>query len=136
MSLLFAFFLVVHGGVHIGYVCSRSWPFEPGDPWLVTGLGAAPEAVAAVGTALVLVTFFGFLLAALGAVGLLPARLWRPLVAVASAASAAALVLFVTPATVPGLVIDAVLLWAVFARNLSPTPLMGRRPRAGRPVTS
>ena len=41
MSLLVAIFLVVHGGVHIGYICSRSWPFEATDPWLVTALGVA-----------------------------------------------------------------------------------------------
>lgn len=136
MSLLIALFLVVHGGIHVGYLCSRSWPFESGDPWLVTGLGAAAEAVAVVGAALVLVAFFGFLLAALTAVGLLPARLWRPLIAVAAVASAATLVLFITPGTVPGLVIDAVLLGAVLGRGWKPEPFIGRRARAGRPVTS
>ena len=136
MSLLIALFLVVHGGIHVGYLCSRSWPFEPGDPWLVTGLGAASETVVVVGVALVLIAFFGFVLAALTAVGLLPARLWRPLIAVAAIASAATLVLFITPGTVPGLVVDAVLLWAVLGRGWKPAPLVGRRARAGRPVTS
>ena len=106
MSLLIALFLVVHGGIHISYLCSRSWPFEPGDPWLVSGLGVDPDAVAGIAAALVLVSFFGFLLAGLAAVGLLPARLWRPLVVVATVASAIVLVLYVTPATLPGLAID------------------------------
>ena len=134
MSLLIALFLVVHGGVHIGYLCSRSWPFEAGDPWPVTGLGAAPETVAGIGTALVLVAFFGFLAAALVAVGILPSRAWRPLVVVASVASAAVLVLSFTPATVPGLAIDAVLLWAVLVRDWSPTPLVGGHQRSRRPL--
>jgi hypothetical protein len=136
MSLPLALILVVHGGIHMGFLCSRSWPFEAGDPWLVTGLGAGSDTVAAIGAALVLVAFFGFLLAALAAVGLLPRRLWRLTVVVASAASAVALALFPTPGTVPGLVIDAVLLWSVLALAWSPTPLIGRRTRAGRPVTS
>jgi hypothetical protein len=135
MSLLLALFLVVHGGVHIGYICSRSWPFEAGASWLATGLGAGADTVAAIGAALVLVAFFSFVLSGLVAVGLLPRSLWRPLVVVASAASAVVLVLFATPATVPGILIDAVLLWAVLARGWSPTPLIGRRNRSTRPVT-
>lgn len=136
MSLLLALLLVIHGGTHMGFLCSRSWPFEAGDPWLVTGLGADSDTVAGIGTALVLVAFFGFLIAALAAIGVVPQRLWRPTVVVASTASAAALVLFPTPATVPGIVIDAVLLWAVAGRSWTPTPLFGRRRRAGRLVTS
>jgi hypothetical protein len=136
MSLLLALFLVVHGGVHIGYICSRSWPFEATDPWLVTTLGVDPGIVAGVGVALVLVTFFAFLLAAPTTVGVLPSRLWSPLVAVGSVASAIVLVLLFAPGTVPGLAIDAVLLWAVLARKWRPTPLIGRRTQSGRPVTS
>lgn len=135
MSLLFALFLIVHGGIHVGFLCSRSWPFAAGDSWLAAATGIAPDAIAGVTGALVLVAFFGFLLAALTAVGLLPARLWRPLVAVSAVASAVVLVLFVTPGTVPGLAIDAVLVWAVLDRGWRPVPLIGRR-RAARPVTS
>ena len=131
MSLLLALFLVVHGGVHIGYICGPSWPFADADPWLVTGLGASPETVHAVGVVLVLVTFFAWLFAALVAAGIvLPSRLWAPLVVVASVASAIVLVVFVTPSTVPFLVIDAVLVWATLVRGWRPTPFLGRR--AGR----
>jgi hypothetical protein len=136
MSLLLALFLVVHGGVHIGYVCSQSWPFEATDPWLVTAFGAAPDTVDNIGIALVLVTFFAFLLAAPTAVGILPSRLWAPLIAVGSVASAIVLVMFITPGTIPGLAIDAVLLSAVLARKWRPTPLIGRRAQSNRPVTS
>ncbi len=136
MSLLLALFLVVHGGVHIGYICGRSWPFEATDPWLVTALGVASAGVRDVGIALVLVTFFAFLLAALTAVGILPSRFWAPLVAVGCAASAIVLVVFITPATLPGLAIDAVLAWAVLRRHWRPTPLVGRPTRSTRPVTS
>jgi hypothetical protein len=127
MSVLLALFLLVHGSIHIGYVCSRSWPFEAADPWLVTGLGAPAGSVQAVGTALVLVTFFAFLLAAAATVGLLPRRLWRWIVGVGAVASAVMLVLFITPWTLPGLVIDAVLLWAAFGQSWTPATLR-RRP--------
>lgn len=136
MSLLIALVLVVHGGIHVGFLCSRSWPFEPGDAWLATALGADPDAVAGIAAALVLVAFFGFLFAGLTAVGLLPARLWRPLVVVAAAASAVVLVLYVTPATLPGLAIDAGLVWSVGVRGWRPKRLIGGRARATRPVTA
>jgi hypothetical protein len=136
MSLLLSLFLVVHGGVHIGYICGPAWPFVATDPRLVTVFGASPDAIRMVGVALVLVAFFAFLVAAPTAVGLLPSRLWVPLIAVGSVASAIVLVLFITPGTIPGLAIDAVLLWAVLARKWRPTPLIGRRAQSNRPVTS
>ena len=45
------------------------------------------------------------------------AGLWRPAILVGSVASAVALVVLITPGTVPGLVIDDVVLWAVLARG-------------------
>ena len=136
MSLLIALVLVVHGGIHMGYACSQSWPFEAADPWLVTAFGVASGNVHDTGIALVLVTFFAFLLAAPAAVGLVSSRLWAPLIVVGSVSSALVLVLFITPATIAGLAIDAVLLWAVLARKWRPTPLIGRRTQSSRPVTS
>jgi hypothetical protein len=136
MSLLLALVLVVHGGIHVGFLCSRSWPFAPGDAWLATALGADPDAVAGLAAALVLVTFVGSLLAGLAAVRSLPARLWRPLVVVAAVASAVVLVVFVAPATLPGLVLDGGLLWAVGIRGWRPKRLTGGRAQAARPVTS
>ncbi len=136
MSLVLALFLVVHASIHIGYICGPAWPFVATDPWLVTTLGAAPASVHDVGVVLVLVTFFAFVLAALTAVGILPSRLWAPLIAVGSVGSAIVLVLFVTPWTLPGLAIDAALAWAVLGRHWRPTPLIGRRTRSVRPVTS
>jgi hypothetical protein len=136
MSLMLALFLVVHGGVHIGYICGPAWPFVATDPWLVTAIGASSDTVRTVGVAVVLVAFFAYLLAAPTALGLLPSRLWAPLIAVGSIASAIVLVLFITPGTIPGLAIDAVLLWAVLARKWRPAPLIGSRTRSNRPVTS
>jgi hypothetical protein len=139
MVLLVAAFLVVHGSIHIGYVCGPSWPFQEGDPWPITLLGLASGSARDDGAALVLVAFLAFLFAAVAAVGPLPARLWRPLVVVGSVASAILLVIFATPWTVPGLLIDVVLLWAVVVGRWRPARLVLRRkargPEAGRPVT-
>ena len=49
MPLLLALFLVVHASIHIGYICGPAWPFVAIDPWLVTALGANPDAVRTVG---------------------------------------------------------------------------------------
>lgn len=120
MSVLLALALVVHGCIHVGYLCSRSWPFEASDSWLITGLGAGSATVNDIGAALVLVTVGTFTLAALTAVRLLPNVLWRPLIAVATVASAIVLVMFVTVWTLPFLAIDAVLLWATFIQGWEP----------------
>lgn len=124
MSLLLALFLVIHAAIHIGYICGPAWPFIASDPWLVTAVWIAPDAVRTAGTALVLVTFAAFLLAALTATGF-GRSLWRPLVIVASVASAIVLTIFVTPWTLPGLAIDAVLLWATLVRGRHPAPFFG-----------
>ena len=129
MSVLLALALVVHGCIHVGYLCSRSWPFEASDSWLITGLGAGSVAVNDIGSALVIVTVVAFTLAALTAVRLLPSVLWRPLIVVATVASAIVLVMFITVWTLPFLAIDAVLLWATFVVGWEPR----RRPGTQRP---
>ena len=139
MALLLAAFLVVHGAIHVGFLCGADWPFEPGDPWLVGALGLAPGGVRDAGAVLALVAFLAFLFAAPTVVGVPPARLWRPLVAIGSVASAILLVVFVTPWTLPGIAIDLVLVWAVAVRGRRPAPLLRRRSGRGsgavRPVT-
>lgn len=126
MSLLLALLLVVHGGVHISYVCGPAWPFVATDPWLVSSLGAGSDAVRTVGIALAVVTFIAFLLAALTTAGIvLPSSFWAPLIVVGSIASAIVLLIFVTPWTLPFLAIDALLLWATLVESWHPTPFFG-----------
>ena len=122
----------MHASIHIGYICGPAWPFVATDPWLVTLLGANPDTVRTVGIGLVLVTFAAFLLAAVAATGLVRS-LWRPLVVIASGASAIVLLLFVTPWTLPGLAIDALLLWATLVAGWRPTPFLGRARRTRPP---
>jgi hypothetical protein len=130
MPLTLALFLVVHGCIHIGYICGPAWPFVATDPWLVSALGASPDVVHSVGVALVIVTSVAYLLAALTVVGLLPRIAWKPFVVVAAMASAIVLTLFITPWTLPGLAIDAVLLWATLVAGWHPTPFFGSAGRS------
>ena len=132
MSLLLALFLVVHASIHIGYLCGPAWPFVASEPWLVTGLGASADMVRAVGIVLVLLTFVAFVLAAVMATGFMRSS-WKPLIIVASVASATVLLLLVTPWTLPGLVIDALLLWETLVWGWRPTPFFGRTRHASPP---
>jgi hypothetical protein len=132
MSLLLALFLVVHASIHIGYICGPAWPFVAADPWFVALFGADPDTVRLVGIVLVVVSFVGYLLAAATATGF-ARSLRRPFIVVASAASAIVLILFVTPWTLPGLAIDAALLWVTLAGGWRPTPFFGRA-RRGSPA--
>jgi hypothetical protein len=126
MRLLLALGLVTHGFIHIGYVCT---PIS----FASTGPGFLTDAVAAgtidgIGNALVAVTAIAFLLAALATAGVLvPDGWWRPLVIVASIASAIVLAFSPTAWTVPGLLIDAVLLAAGFLMSSQRAAFFGRR---------
>ncbi len=121
MALLLALGLLIHGFIHIGYACVPI-SFASTGPQFVTG-AIAGSTVDAVGNALVAVTALAFLVAALGTVGVLvPRAWWRPLVVIASVASAAVLAFSPTAWTVPGLVIDAVLIVAAIGLRWQPTP--------------
>jgi hypothetical protein len=126
MRVLLALGLLVHGSIHIGFACSRSWPFAASDPWIVTRLGAPADAVAQLGIALALVTFFAFLFAAGSTIGLLPRRWWRWLAGAGAVASAVMLIAFGTPWTLPGIAVDAALLWAIVVQAWTPAALRSR----------
>jgi hypothetical protein len=132
MSRLLALFLVIHAAIHIGYVCGPAWPFTASDPWLVTLVGVGPTTVRTIGVALALMAFVGYLLAAVTATGF-ARSLWPVFLPVAAAASAIMLVLFVTPGTLPGVAIDALLLAATFVGGWRPTSFPAR-PRRLSPV--
>lgn len=129
MSLLVALVLVGHAVMHIGAVaCGLLFASTP--PTIVTGTGVSLDAVTAIAVVLTSVAVAGYLSAALAGAGIVvPRHWWRPLVVVAAIASATMLVgLFSVPA-VPGLAIDAVLVWAVLARSWQPSPVLGGRER-------
>jgi len=125
MPLLIALVLVGHAVMHIGAVaCGLLFVSTP--PSIVIGTGVDLDAIRAIAVVFTSVTVAGYLVAALAGAGIaVPRSWWRPLVVVASVVSATMLVgLFSVPA-VPGLAIDAVLLWATLVRGWRPTPFSG-----------
>lgn len=127
MSRLIALGLVGHAVMHVGAV-SCGLLFAAREPWLVTGAGID---AALVDSSAVLVTsavVSGYVMAALAGSGIAVPRRWRAsLIATASIGSAAMLAALFTPAALPGLAIDALLLWAVLVRSR----LFGDRARSG-----
>ena len=134
MPLLIALVLVGHAVMHIGAVaCGLLFVSTP--PSIVTGSGVDLDALKTIAVVLTSVAVAGNVLAALAAAGIaIPRNWWRPLVVVASLASATMLVGLLSVAAVPGLAIDAVLAWAVLARSWQPTPSLGGRARRAHTV--
>ena len=126
-SFIVALFLAAHGLVHLSFVRAPAearpgtpeWPFDLSRSVLMTPLGVGPGACRAVGGALLAVVIVGYLVAAVGALGIVPA-LFVPGVVAGSVASIAMLGLFFHPWLVFGLGIDGVLLWAVLANGWRP----------------
>jgi hypothetical protein len=115
MSRLIAIGLVGHSVMHIGAL-SCGLLFAAREPWLVTGAGIDAGLVDSFAILVTSVVVVGFVGAALAETGVVVPRSWRtPLIAVASVAA-----LFSPPA-LPGLAIDALLLWSVLGRSLLPT---------------
>jgi hypothetical protein len=125
---LIAAFLLAHASVHGSFMAPRppvsaggpAWPFELGKSWLLGPLGLDAEAIRMVGLALIAVTMGAFALAALTAVGLVPAALWPATVTIGAVASIVLLGVYFSPWFVIGLAIDLALLWAVLVANWAP----------------
>ena len=130
-KLLIAALLLGHAGIHASFVAPRppataggpEWPFDLGRSWLLGPLGMDSGLVRILGSGFVAATLAGFALAALATVGLLPAGLWSPGVAIGSVASLALLCLFFHPWLVLGVAIDLVMLWAVLIQSWTPEHL-------------
>lgn len=121
MSRLIAIGLVGHAVMHIGAV-SCGLLFATGEPWLVTGAGLDAYLVDSSAILLTSGIVAGFVGAALVETGAIVPRSWRaPLIVVASIASATMLVALFSPPALPGLAIDALLLWSVLRRSLRHT---------------
>lgn len=126
--LLIAAFLLAHAAIHAAFISPRppataggpAWPFELSRSWILGPLGLDSELGRILGLALIAVTFGGFALAALAALGLVPAGIWPPAVAIGAVASIAVLALFFHPWLVLGVAIDLALLWAVLVANWAP----------------
>jgi hypothetical protein len=120
MSRIIPLLLVGHAVMHIGAV-SCGLLFATASPWIATGGGADPAMVRAGALVLTTIVVTGYLLAAMAGSGLLvPRTCWRPATTTATVASVILLAALFSPPAVPGLVIDAILLWAVVARSWRP----------------
>ena len=71
--------------------------------------------------ALVATTIAGFVLAALSVIGVVPAGVWLPAIAIGSISSMGLLVACFHPWLALGIGIDVALIWAGFAAGWSPT---------------
>lgn len=126
--LLFAAFLLAHGGIHASFLAPRppatpsgpAWPFELSRSWALTPLGVQAKTTRLLGTALVAVTIAAFALSALATAGFIPADVWGPATAAGALSSIALLVLFFHPWLVLGVAIDLGLLWAVLVAGWTP----------------
>ena len=99
--LALAGFLLAHAAVHAGFISARPpttgsgppWPFELSRSWLLTPLGFDAGASRFVGIALFAATLAGYVLAAVGAAGVLGGVTWLPGVIAGSASSVGLIVL-------------------------------------------
>jgi hypothetical protein len=127
-SLVIALFLVAHGLIHASFLSPAppqkpggpAWPFDLSHSWLLTPLGLDASVTRVIGIALIVVVVAAYVVAALAVVGVLPADLFVPGIVVGSVASTVLLAVFFHPWLVLGLVIDAVLLWAVLLNGWRP----------------
>jgi hypothetical protein len=128
VRLLIAGFLVAHAAIHLAFVTPAppatasgpAWPFSTDQSWLVARLGWSPEAVQGLAYALVAGTIVAFAAGALAAIGVLPASIWAPSVAIGAVISLVTLVAFFHPWLVLGIAIDAGLLWAAVIAGWAP----------------
>ena len=128
MRLLLAAFLFGHAAIHTGFISPRPpttaggppWPFAFDSSWAFNAVGVDPSVTRLLGSALVAAVLGGFALAALAALGVLPAAVWPPAAAVGAAYSVALLLLFFHPWLLLGVAIDVVLLWAVLVVRWAP----------------
>jgi hypothetical protein len=126
--LLLAGFLLAHAAIHVGFISPRppstaggpQWPFELSRSWALTPLGVDADLGRILGMALVAATLGGFAIAAIAALGFVPAAIWPAASAIGAIASIALLLLFFHPWLVLGVGIDLVLLWAVLVVRWGP----------------
>jgi hypothetical protein len=117
---LIAAFLLGHGLVHVMFAvappnastdpAAAEFAFDANRSWLVTDRLVDARALRLIVLALIAVTIGGYTLAALSTLGfVIPTTLWPALVIAATTASAALMVIGLTPALVLGIAIDLVL---------------------------
>jgi len=127
-KIIVALFLLAHAGIHASFISPRpaqtaggpAWPFDLTHSWLLAPLGLGPDIARVLGLALLAVAVAGFALAALAALGPVPAGLWMPAILVGAVGSIGLLGVFFHPWLALGIVIDLVLVWAVSIARWQP----------------
>jgi hypothetical protein len=128
VRLLVASLLFAHAMVHVAFVTPTppmtaggpTWPFTTSRSWLATRFSVSPDLLRGLAMALVAATLSGFGLAALAAIGLVPATVWTPAIVTGSAASLGLLIAFFNPWLLIGVAIDVGLLWASLMTSWNP----------------
>jgi len=128
VGLLVAGILLGHAAIHVGFLAAPppatatgpAWPFPTDRAWLVTRLGVDPALVRRLATALAAVTIVAYPVAALAALGVLPAATWPLAIAAGSVASLGLLAACFHPWLVLGVVIDVALLWSCLVAGWQP----------------
>jgi len=128
LGLLIAGFLLAHAAIHVGFIAppppatadGPAWPFATDRSWLVTRLGLDMALLRWLAVALVAATIAGYALAALTALGFLPAAIWPAAIAIGSFASLGLLAACFHPWLLLGVVIDVALLWSCLVVGWQP----------------
>lgn len=127
LSIVVALLLAAHGLVHALFLSPRppdepeaaEWPFDLTRSWVLAPLGFLPRAMRTFGVALLVVLVAGYVAAAVGLLGILPA-LFVPGIVVGSVGSLVMLGLYFHRWLLLGVAIDIVLLWAVLLNGWRP----------------
>jgi hypothetical protein len=130
MTLLFSLFLVAHAAIHGLWFTPRPapaargpvWPFDVGLSALVRA-GVDEPAARRIGLILLTAVATGFVVAALGVLGILPAVAFASGIAIGATSSIAMLLAYFHPWLVLGIGIDVVLLWATLIARWTPAGL-------------
>ena len=129
VRLAFAGFLLAHALIHFAFIAPAppetadgpAWPFSTDGSWLFARRGVSSDTTRVIALALVATTIAGFALAALSVIGVVPAGIWLPAIAIGSISSMGLLVACFHPWLALGIGIDVALIWAGFAAGWSPT---------------
>jgi hypothetical protein len=129
-KLVMAAFLLAHAAIHASFIAPRppavdgpAWPFDLSRSWILGPMGLGGAATRLLGLALIATTIGGFAFAALAAVGIAPTGAWAPALVLGAVASVVLIATFFHPWLVLGIVIDAVLIWAVLVAKWTPDTL-------------
>jgi hypothetical protein len=129
VRLVFAGFVLAHALMHVAFLAppppatagGPAWPFSTSGSWLFTRLRIGHETTRLVAFVVVATTIAGFSLAALSVVGVLPAAIWAPGIAIGAASSVGLLLAFFHPWLALGIGIDLILVWASWSPVISAT---------------